>query len=175
VAVGPRRRGRSCRRLDDNLRSDGRRARLERQRQVFADAFEAVMDYREYPFIVLRRSKDEPAKERVRMSGDLNRVQARLNGYKARLRVEAPYVGERNAELVGATRRVAGPMITEAWNPEPVEDDSKVHNSGWDFRGLDGYDDAYVRAVTDHLGSIYAPGRRKLRDFRARDQQEPNR
>ena len=33
-----------------------RRARLDRQRQVFGDAFEAVMDYREYPFIVRRRN-----------------------------------------------------------------------------------------------------------------------
>jgi hypothetical protein len=144
----------------------GRRARLDRQRQVFADAFEAVMDYREYPFIVLRRSKDEPAKARARTAGELSKVQARLNGYKARLRVEAPYVGERYAELVAATRRIAGPMITEAWNAEPVEDDSKVHNPGWDFSGLDTYDDAYVRAVADHLGSSYAPARRKLRELR---------
>ena len=39
----------------------GRRARLDRQRQLFAEAFEAVMEYREYPFIVLRRNKDDPA------------------------------------------------------------------------------------------------------------------
>jgi hypothetical protein len=125
-----------------------------------------VMEYREYPFIVLRRSKDEPAKERARISGDLSRVQAKLNGFKARLRVEAPYVGERYADLVGATRRIAGPMITQAWNAEPVEDDTQVHNPGWDFSELDSYDDAYVRAVADHLGWVYAPARRKLRERR---------
>jgi hypothetical protein len=126
------------------------------------------MDYREYPFIVLRRSKDEPAKERARISGDLSTVQAKLNGFRARLRVEAPYVGDRYAELVAATRRIAGPMIPQAWNKEPVEDDTKVHNPGWDFGELDAYDDAYVRAVADHLGWIYAPARRKLRESRRR-------
>src|SRR5688572_8476682 len=59
----------------------GRRARLERQRQVFADAYEAVAEYREYPFIVRRRSPDEPAKERQRLSTDLSKVQARLNAF----------------------------------------------------------------------------------------------
>lgn len=144
----------------------GRRSRLDRQRHVFADAFEAVMDYREYPFIVLRRSRDEPAKERARISGDLSKVQSRLNGFKARLRVEAPHVGDCYADLVGATRRVAGPMITQAWNTEPVEDDTKVHNPGWDFTELEAYDDAYVRAVADHLGWVYAPARRRVRKWR---------
>src|SRR6266516_2205004 len=54
----------------------GRRARLDRQRQLFADAFEAVTEYREYPYIVRRRSGDEPAKERTRISSDLSKVQA---------------------------------------------------------------------------------------------------
>jgi hypothetical protein len=149
----------------------GRRARLDRQRQLFAEAFEAVMEYREYPFIVLRRSKDEPAKERARISGDLSTVQARLNGFMARLRVEAPYVGDRYAALVSATRRIAGPMITQAWNAEPLEDDTQVHNPGWDFSELDTDDDAYVRAVADHLGWLYAPARRKLRGWRGSGRQ----
>jgi len=149
------------------------RARLDRQRQLFAEAFEAVMEYREYPFIVLRRSKDESAKERVRISGDLSTVQAKLNGFKARLRVEAPYVGDRYAELVAATRRIVGPMITQAWNTEPVVDDAQVHNPGWDFRQLDTYDDDYVRAVADHLGWIYVPVRRKLREWRGSGKQSP--
>ena len=79
----------------------GRRARLDRQRQVFADAFEAVMEYREYPFIVRRRSPDEPAKERQRISGDLSRVQAKLNAFKARLLVE-------DASSASATRSSSG-------------------------------------------------------------------
>lgn len=151
----------------------GRRARLDRQRQVFGDAFEAVMRYREYPFIVLRRSKDEPAKERVRISNDLSEVQAKLNGFKARLRVEAPFVSDRYAELVAATRKIAGPMITQAWNNGAVEEDSQVHNPGWDFSGLQIYDDAYVRSVADHLGWVYAPARRKVREWLSNEAEPP--
>ncbi len=141
----------------------GRRARLDRQRQVFGDAFAAVMGYREYPFIVRRRNPDEASKERQRISADLSDLQAKLNGFKGMLRVEDPYVGERYVELVDATRRVAGAFIKDAWNTDPVGEDSQVHNPSWDFSELDQYDDAYLRAVADHLGWMYAPLRRKVR------------
>lgn len=144
----------------------GRRARLERQRQVFADALDAVMTYREYPFIVYRRNGDEPTRERQRISADLSALQAKLNGFQGRLRVEDGFVGQRYAELVGATRRVAGPMITEAWNRDPAPLDSRVHNPGWDFSALDPHDDAFLLAVADHLGWLHAPLRRKARVWR---------
>ena len=144
----------------------GRRGRLDRQRQVFADALDAVMTYREYPFIVFRRNADEPAKERQRISTNLSELQAKLNGLQGRLRVEDPYVGARYVELVGATRRIAGSMITEAWNRAPAPVDTQVHNPGWDFSVLDAYEDAYLRAVADHLGWLYAPLRRKVRGWR---------
>lgn len=41
---------------------------------------------------------------------------------------------------------------------EPVEDDTEAHNPGWDFSELDAYDDAYVRAIADHLGCIAPAG-----------------
>jgi hypothetical protein len=141
----------------------GRRARLDRQRQVFGEAFESVMAYREYPFIVRRRNKDDLARERQRISSDLSTVQANLNAYKARLQVEAPYLGERYAELVAETRHTAGHFITDAWDSEPVTEDARVHNPGWDFSPLEKFDEAYLQAVADHLGWLYAPLRRKLR------------
>jgi hypothetical protein len=143
----------------------GRRARLDRQRQTFADAMDAVMTYREYPFIVFRRNADDAAKERRRISTDLSELQAKLNGLKGRLRVEDPYVGEKYGQLVAATRRIAGPMITDAWNRDPARTDDSVHNPGWHFSELDQYDDAYLRAVADHVGWLYAPVRRKLREW----------
>lgn len=143
----------------------GRRARLDRQRQVFADALDAVMTYREYPFIVFRRNPDEPAQERQRISTDLSRLQAKLNGFRGRLRVEDSYVGDRYEELVEATKRITGPTITDAWNREPAPADAEVHNPGWDFSELDRYDDAYLRAVADHLGWLYAPLRRRVRGW----------
>ena len=141
----------------------GRRARLDRQRQVFADAFEAVMEYREYPYIVRRRSPDEPAKERQRISSDLSRVQAKLNAFKARLLVEDRFVGERYAELVKQTKQTVGAMIKAGWDNEPVSGDSDMHAPIYDFSELEPLDEAYLAAVADHLGWLYAPARRKLR------------
>lgn len=129
----------------------GRRARIDRQRQAFADAFEAVMEYREYPFIVRRRSKDEPARERQRISGELSTVQAKLNAFKARLLVEDPRVGKLYADVVKETRRVAGSMIKDAWNNEPAGEDAEIHAPPYDFRPLDAPDNAYLQAVADHL------------------------
>jgi hypothetical protein len=130
----------------------GRRARLDRQRQVFADAFQAVMEYREYPFIVRRRNADEAALERQRISGELSNVQARVNGFKARLLVEDPLVGGKYKELVAKTREVAGGMIREAWNEPAVTADDEIHAPvTYDFGAIDNADNEYLRAVADHL------------------------
>jgi hypothetical protein len=140
-----------------------RRDRLDRQRQLFADAFEVVMEYREYPFIVRRRSADEPAKERQRISGDLSKVQAKLNAYRARLLIEDRYVGERYVALVKKTREVAGGEIRSGWDQEPVGEDGAMHSPGFDFSVLDAYDTAYLVAVGDHLGWVNATLRRTIR------------
>jgi hypothetical protein len=144
----------------------GRRARLDRQRQVFADAFEAVMEYREYPYIIRRRSPEEPAKERQRLSGELSKVQAKLNAFGARLLVEDSYVGERYAEVVKKTKQIVGAMIKATWDNEPVSADAEMHAPKYDFSELEPLDEAYLRAVADHLGWLYAPARRKLRERR---------
>jgi hypothetical protein len=131
----------------------GRRARQDRQRQVFADAFEAIMEYREYPFIVRRRNPDEPAKERQRISGDLSKVQARVNAFRARLLVEDPLIGKKYEELVAKNKQIAGGMIRDAWNEDPVGADHEIHApmDRLDFSGLANADNDYLRAVADHL------------------------
>jgi hypothetical protein len=141
----------------------GRRARIDKQRQLFADAFEAIATYREYPFIVRRRDAGDGAAERSRISGELSGVQAKLNAYSARLRVEDPYIGARYVELVAATRRVAGALIKEAWETDPIASDGEIHNPGWDMSELEKFDQAYLTAVSDHLGWLHAPLRRRLR------------
>lgn len=128
-----------------------RRQRQDRQRQVFGDAFEAVMDYREYPFIVRRRNPNEPEAERQRLSGELSRVQARMNAYKARLLVEDPEIGKLYKDLVKQTRLHAGAHIKSAWDNEPVSADQEMHAPKYDYSQLDKHDDAYLRAVAEHL------------------------
>jgi hypothetical protein len=82
----------------------GRRARQDRQRQLFAAAFEACIAYREFPYIVRRRRGDDAAAERVRISGELSEVQRRLESYNAMIRVEGP---KRERVVLGARGRDA--------------------------------------------------------------------
>lgn len=144
----------------------GRRARLDRQRQVFADAFEAVMEYREFPFIVRRRNPDRREDERARLSGELSRVQARMNSHKARLLIEDPHVGKLYTELVKQTRYHAGAHIKSAWDNEPVAFDDEVHAPKYDFSALDQYDNDYLRAVADHVSSLPSSVARRWRERR---------
>ncbi|MHB9053505.1 MAG: hypothetical protein ACYC5F_05910 [Thermoleophilia bacterium] len=128
----------------------GRRARIDRQRQVFAEAFEAVIEYREYPFIVHRRRGDEAPAERTRISGELSKVQAKLRAFEARLLVEDQRVGRLYTELVTETRRIVGPMIRDAWNAEPIDNDAEIH-AAYDLSPLEAPDRAYLDSVINHL------------------------
>lgn len=145
----------------------GRRARLDRQRQLFAEAFQTTSEYCEYPFIVRRRREDRLAEERARISSDLSKVQAKLNSYRALLRVEAPEVGARYAELVDATRRIAGAKIRDAWDADPIGADSRMHGLGIEFGDLHLYEQGYLEAVSDHLAWSSAPVRRWSRRTRS--------
>jgi hypothetical protein len=139
---------------------DGRRSRLDRQRQLFAEAFEAVALYNEYPFIVRRRGPDAPDSERVRISGDLSALQARLASLCARLKVEAPKVGAKYEVLVATTRRVAGEMIREAWNEVPVTADSEIHSPGLDFSEIEAAEEPFLDGARRHLMLLRWPGRK---------------
>jgi hypothetical protein len=130
---------------------NARRDRQDRQRKIFAEAFEACILYREFPYIVRRRNEADAVAERARITSDLSRLQARLDSSKAILRVEAPRVGLAYAQLVGETRRVAGPYITDAWKEPPLVADADVPTVGIDYSSLQQLDDEYLGVVSDHL------------------------
>lgn len=135
------------------LWATGRRARLDRQRRLFGEAFETCVAYREFAYIVRRRRPDDGPGERVRISGEMSEVQRRLASLEAVLRVEAPRVARSYSELVAATRRVAGPQISQGWDEMPTEDQA-AHITTVDFRELRPYEDRYLTAVRMHLGPI---------------------
>jgi hypothetical protein len=141
---------------------NGRRNRLDRQRQLFAEALGAVMAYREYVFIVRRRPSDD-AETRHQITSDLSRTQAQLNTFRGQLLIEAPRVGRSYEELVGATRQIVGPLIHEAWDTTPITSDSAVHAPDVDYSPLASYDAAYLSAVADQLSVIWAPLRAWMR------------
>lgn len=70
---------------------NARRDRKDRHRQLFADAFAACQAYREFAYMIRRRrSDDQAADDRSRLTSELSGVQRRLNEHRARFRVEAP-------------------------------------------------------------------------------------
>jgi hypothetical protein len=129
---------------------NGRRARIDRQRALLADAFGDIASYREYPYIVRRRRHDQPEAERARISAELSEVQARLNRDQAVFQVEAPRVGRAFAALLAATRRIAGAAIHDGWNLPPITSDTDIHVD-IDLAGITGFEDAFLLAQADHL------------------------
>ncbi|WCO67957.1 hypothetical protein PO878_04370 [Iamia majanohamensis] len=130
---------------------NGRRARADRQRQLFAAAFGDLSSYCEYPYIVRRRRHDEPEQERLRITTELSEVQQKLNHNRAVLRVEAPRVARAYETLVTETRRIAGASIHAGWDLTPINTDSGVHVTDVDLTDIKPFEDAYLTAVADHL------------------------
>jgi hypothetical protein len=143
---------------------NARRDRQDRQRKVFAEAFEACVTYREFPYIVRRRNADDLPAERARITSDLSRLQARLDSFNAILRVEAPRVGAAYVMLVAETRRVAGPHISAAWDLPPLATDGDVHVEGIDYAPLRPFDGVYLSEVSDHLSLLPRWVHARLRD-----------
>jgi hypothetical protein len=128
----------------------GRRARVDRQRQVFATAFEACASYKEFPFIVRRRNEGEPS-QRARITGELAAVQRQLSNSLALIQVESPKVAEKYEALVRQLREVAGGEIRRSWELPPVPADSGQSIEDIDLSRLLPYEKAYLEQVRKHL------------------------
>jgi len=126
-----------------------RQTRLDRQRAVFAGAFAAVADYREFSFIVRRR--DSTGADRSMIHRDLSKVQAALHRYEAMIQVEAPSVAEAYSELLAATRRIAGAEISKGWDLPPAQGDNDMHIRDIDMSALSPFEIAFLDAAGRHL------------------------
>lgn len=124
-----------------------------RVRTVFAEAFEAVAAYKEFPYAIRRRRADVPAEERVRLSDGLREVQTRLTYYTAWTSAESETVGKAYADLVGELRRLAGGACREAWLAEPITRDSEMNipRKIVDLSSLSELETAYTDAARVYL------------------------
>lgn len=134
---------------------NARAKRLDRQRQLFADAFRSVTEYREFVYKVRRRS---PNASRNQVTDALSDVQAQLNLHMATLEIEAPYVAEHYVTLVNETRRVVGPQISRAWEQSPTTSDADMQTQGIDTSELGQFETAYIRACNRHLHRVLRSG-----------------
>lgn len=102
-----------------------RTRRRDDLRTLFSDALEAVAEYQELPYLVLRRGEASPMK-RSELSARISAVQTRLDFFSARLFLESPDLGAHYSDLVRTVRSESGSQITEAWRTKRVVDDADI-------------------------------------------------
>ncbi|MGB3351616.1 MAG: hypothetical protein WBB00_02455 [Mycobacterium sp.] len=126
------------------------RARL---RDTFAEAFEAVVRYKEMPYAIRRRNKDAPGAERVRLVEEMREIQAKLSYFQMWTAGESVAVGDSYVTLVQNLRRTAGKACHDAWIADPISHDLQM-NIGpdlIDLREMEQFEKAYIKASQDHL------------------------
>lgn len=129
----------------------GRLNRQDRQRQLFAEAYAAVRRYREFPFMIRRRRREDDV---AKLSSELSSCQVLMDQHVGLLLVESAPVGAAYVALVSETRRVAGGEIREAWQAEPLPAGEPPHVVGIDLTPLDEADAAFLAAVRGHLSIV---------------------
>lgn len=134
--------------------SEGRRAERERKIKTWAEAYRTYVAYKEFPFLVRRRSPEDPAAERLRLSSELSKVQQDLAYYCAWAAAENPRVGALYEYLVAEARRVAGRSISEAWDRDPPASDGDMHVRDVDLGALQAPERLFRAAVHQHLHPI---------------------
>lgn len=130
------------------------RARL---RSNFAEAFEAVVRYKEMPYAIRRRRSDEPGAERVRLSDEMRDIQAKLSYYQVWIAGESAVVGDAFSDLVAELRRVAGKASHDAWKASAASHDKEMNigSDVVDLSALRAFEEAYIIAVQQHLDDFF--------------------
>lgn len=132
---------------------NGYRERTNRQREVFSQAFIAIVAYEEYPFVIRRRRASGPEDERIRISTDLGKVQEKLSYYSVWLKTESKDVSLAYEVLVAEIRKLAGAHMREAWDAQPISDDSGMNMPDLGLGNLTPFKESYFQAVAAHLSA----------------------
>jgi len=129
------------------------RARRDRLREQYADAFRAYASYKEFPYVVRRRA-DGGVGEHVRISEAFRDVQERLTFWQAWMGLESAGVAREYRKLIDATRDIAGNAIRRAWELPPVTQDNDMNIADYaeDLKQLIPLEGAYVDAARKRLG-----------------------
>jgi hypothetical protein len=109
---------------------NGDRAERQRRRELRARALEAVLAYREMPFMIRRRRSEpeERSAERVRLSTHFSEVQTELATCENLLAADGPsWLAQEYQELVSIARSSAGREAHEAWKVDPITEDSEMN------------------------------------------------
>lgn len=134
---------------------NGRRARRERLRELYAGGWTAVQAYQEMAFAIRRRSIEDRAGERVRLSEAMREIQKDLAYHETLIgRERSGHVAAEYRNLIAKTREIAGGIIKRSWNEEPIATDSAMHSPeiAHELSGLRPFEDGYMDAAADELG-----------------------
>lgn len=109
---------------------NGDRAERQRRRELRARALEAVLAYREMPFMIRRRRSEteERSAERVRLATHFSEVQTELATCENLLVADGPdWLAQEYQELVSIARSTAGREAHEAWKADPITEDVEMN------------------------------------------------
>lgn len=125
----------------------------ERRRKLYAEAFTACMEYKEFPYVIYRRGKSDPEAERLRISTELRHVQKSISYHHAWIKTESTGVSIAYDELVTRTRQVAGKEMSKAWDTKPIKSDHEMNvGNKIDWQDLSAFEDAFIEAARKELG-----------------------
>ncbi|HTZ63177.1 MAG TPA: hypothetical protein VMB51_03660 [Solirubrobacteraceae bacterium] len=142
--------------------ANGIRADHTRRKQLYADAFAAVVAYQEFPFRINRRRapieghEEIGNEERLRISEALHEVQQSISNYRAQLSTESPAVSARYDALVTRSREIAGSAMREAWKGPPLDNDAGM-NMSVNYNALVAPEDEYLAAAKKDVKWCKAP------------------
>lgn len=144
---------------------NGDRAERQRRRNLHARALAAVIDYGEMPFMIRRRrcEPEQRSAERIRLSDHFSKVKAEISTCQVLLAADGHrQVAAAYDELVATARGVVGKEAHDAWQQEPIGEDSGM-NMGPLFDRLKQFRD---RLATFHDALARATLPRRLRVVR---------
>ena len=126
-----------------------------RRRDLYAGALEATQAYREFAYAVPRRrcEPEHRSEERVRITEALRAVQRDLARHQALLDVDrSAKVAAEYRQLVAVTRRVAGTLISRAWEADPITTDREVNvGAPLDFSEIEEQERHFLSAIAEDL------------------------
>ena len=134
-------------------RRKSREEQLARVRVMLAEAFQAVAEYKEFPYAIRRRRHDAASEERVRLSEEMRKVQAKLTFYEEWTRIEDATVGTAYRDLVQNLRRVAGAAINAAWAAPAItaDDQMNIPREQVDLSEITAFERAYTEAAQGYV------------------------
>jgi len=147
---------------------NGWRTDRNRRRDLYSAGWAAVQAYKEMAFAIRRRSIEDLAGERVRLSDAMGEIQKEIAYFEAMIGRERVSdfrftatgrdlrgaVADAYLKLVAETRKIAGGIIKRSWDEEPINKDSEMHapNIADELQALKPVEAAFLDAVNRDVG-----------------------